>query len=265
LDVLQRGLVYHAILEETYREIKAANMTITPDNQQEALAILQDAAQSVLRDAPTRYRFRASALWDEEQEVIKRRLYKLVEKDFSPQSPLHKFGGERVPFATELKFGFPNSQQALIPTSSGEMLRVRGSIDRIDRIGNRLVVVDYKSGGNISVKDMEEGRNFQMMVYLQALDHIIKLQKWSYKVGGGLFWRISDQTGMGAIAFTVSVDNEPAIQQAQEHLTRYLKQMREGNFTVQPTAIKDGKCASYCDYFQLCRLANTQQYKDGVY
>jgi len=57
LDQLQWGLVNHAILEDTYRQIDAEGLAIAPENRDRALEILDDVAAQVLADAPQRYHF----------------------------------------------------------------------------------------------------------------------------------------------------------------------------------------------------------------
>ena len=50
-------------------------------------------------------------------------------------------------------------------------LRVRGYIDRVESVDGRAVVVDYKSGTTpIPRREMEIGRDFQMMVYVLSLE-----------------------------------------------------------------------------------------------
>lgn len=261
LDALQLGLVNHSILEKTYGELVYGSFAIVPDNLHEALSTLREKAYEVFERAPQDYGFRPTVLWREEQAVILRHLENLIRLDFSDESPLNKFGSPRIPFKMELKFGINETKPALIAVED-KVLRVRGAIDRIDLVGDKLIVIDYKSGVSpIETKEMEAGRNFQMMVYLLALEHIIVNEKMPYKVAGGVFWHIRNQKVSGLLATNDTVENDPSIQEAQAHLSRYLSDMREGYFAEQPTKIEEGKCSRYCDFYQLCRLSNTQQYK----
>jgi ATP-dependent helicase/nuclease subunit B len=261
LDALQLGSVNHAILEATYSELARGGYEIIEDNLDEALLTLEEKAREVFQRAPQQYGFRPTALWREEQVVIKRQLENLIKLDFSEDSPLNQFGSPRIPYKMELKFGFDGTRPALI-SAEDKVLRVRGAIDRIDRVGNRLIVIDYKSGTTkINTSEMEAGHNFQMMVYLLALEHIIKQEKWKLDVAGGVFWHIRNQEVSGLLPINAKVESEPAIGAAQLHLSRYLDAMQRGYFVEQPAKLEDGKCSRYCDYHQLCRLANTQQYK----
>ncbi len=263
LNALQLGLVNHKILEATYNVIRDDGLAITPDNQGLALEILDECAAEVFKEAPLHYQFRASALWKQEQDVIRRQLRALVGQDFSSDSPLNKLSKEpRVPYALEMKFGFAGEPQVRIPLMEDESIRVRGSIDRVDRAGDRLIVVDYKTGSTgISTNEMRDGRNFQMAVYLLALEEINRQQGVPHSIAGGLFWHARNQSHSGKIEVESEVRFLEAIQDAQAHLTRYLQRARAGDFTVRPSRITDGRCASYCEFSQLCRLASTNQYK----
>jgi ATP-dependent helicase/DNAse subunit B len=260
LNALQIGLVNHEILEKTYHEL--IGFEILPEHlNTEALPALREKAYEVFKRAPQAYGFRPTAVWREEQVIILRHLENLVRLDFSEQSPLNKFGSPRVPFKTELKFGIDETKPALI-AAEDKVLKVRGAIDRIDRVGDSLIVIDYKSGTTrIKTEEMEAGRNFQMMVYLLALEHIIVSERLPYRVAGGAFWHIRNQEVSGLLQVSDTVETDASIQDAQEHLSRYLSEMRQGYFVEKPAKIDKGKCSSYCDFYQLCRLANTYQYK----
>ena len=69
-------------------------------------------------------------------------------------------------------------------------LQLLGYIDRIDQQGQSAIVIDYKSGGTrIPVKELQEGRNFQMMVYLLAAEAILNASEDEdapTQVSGGL-------------------------------------------------------------------------------
>lgn len=259
MDQLQLGSLNHSILEDTYKAIKEENLNIVPDNQDEALDILDEIAVKSFKNAPQKHHFRASALWEEEQNVILRRLRLLVKRDFSDDAPLNKLGRDRQPFALEMRFGFDDGLRIPIGDNS---IRVRGIIDRIDISDGKLILVDYKSGTTkINPIEMSEGRNFQMMVYLLALNEKIKQNGWNYEIAGGTFWHIRDQEISKIMKIKDGLENEELIADAQIHLTNYLEQMRSGNFAVQPSKPKGNRCTSYCDFYQLCRLSNTNQYK----
>ncbi|MCA9913192.1 MAG: PD-(D/E)XK nuclease family protein, partial [Anaerolineae bacterium] len=263
LNALQLGLVNHKILEATYGVLRDDGMAITPENFREAKQILHEQAQAVFKEAPLHYQFRASALWEQEKAVLLRQLEALIAQDFSSDSPLNKISKEpRIPYALELKFGFVDSPNVRIAVTDSEAIRVRGSIDRVDRAGDQLIVVDYKTGSTgIPISEMKAGRNFQMAVYLLALEEIIRKEGWPYQIAGGLFWHIRNQKASGQVTVESEVGFVDEIQDARMHLARHLQRARSGDFSVQPSKVTDGRCTRYCEFSQLCRLASTNQYK----
>lgn len=250
MDVRQRGTLYHEILEATYRQIGAEGLSITPDHLPRALVILAEACDRLLADAPARIGFRASAVWMGDQVTIRRRLRTLVESDFSPDNPLKKLDAAvgRTPFQQELRFG--EGDLVRLDLGGGAVLRLRGAIDRIDRLPDgRIVLVDYKSGStSIEAKEIARGRNFQMFVYLEAARRLHP----SAEVLGGTFWHLSSNSGSGAL---VVAESGEVLAAGREKLRDQLARMTAGDFRSRPNTLEDGKCASYCQFYQLCRPA----------
>lgn len=263
MDVLKRGSLNHRILEMTYRRIQDAGMFITPQNSDTALDILRDVAAEELDIAPQTFGFRPTALWEKEKKSIVDRLSRLVERDFSPENPINaEFGGaDRRPYRLEAPFGGANRDDSgtggpdvWIEAGEAGRIRATGLIDRIDRVGDSLVVMDYKTGSTkFKVDDMRTGRNFQMIVYLLAAEQMLKQDQRPdapTSIAGGVFWH----TRNGEISGTLRWDDVPVFEEALNHLGHYLEMMREGDFAVQPTRASGGKCNSYCEFNQICRL-----------
>ncbi|MCA9883288.1 MAG: exodeoxyribonuclease V subunit gamma [Anaerolineae bacterium] len=265
LDALQLGSLNHAILEGTYRQLMQDDIAISPDEDalQEALLILEEIAEEQFALAPKHYNFRPTARWSQEQQVILRRLRLMLQLDFSDKAPLFTENLQRMPYEMELRFGFPDTENITISVDDEESIFVRGAIDRIDRIGDKLYVIDYKTGSTkIDTKEMEAGRNFQMMLYLLALDAILKQRGIdNLQVGGGFFWHIRNQTDSGKLDISATVIDQPEIASARVHLARHLRNARKADFRVRPPKQEKGRCTSYCDYYQLCRLSVINQRK----
>ena len=267
LDAAKLGTINHAILEGTYHQIGQRGLAIAPENVDTALAVMQDVAHRLLENAPAQLGFADDALWVQEKGVLLRRLEALIRKDFSAQSPVSKrIPGKRYPYLQEAPFGIDGGMAVSIPIEvdgQTEALRVRGYIDRMDRVGDEIFLVDYKSGTTrIPVADMRDGRNFQMMVYLRAAEQLLAAQDPAAQVAGGLFWHIRDQTSSGELL--LDADGEEALQEAEKHIGRYIAAGRKGDFTVQPRKIDRGRCVHYCEFSQLCRTASTNRQKGNV-
>ncbi|NDJ76329.1 MAG: hypothetical protein GYB65_08720 [Chloroflexi bacterium] len=271
LDVLQRGLLNHTILERTYAQVGAEGLAITPENQARALDILTAAAADVFADAPAALGFRPSAVWAQERAEIERRLVWLVTLDFSDDSPFrlrprqrpdaHPVAAaigddERVPFAQEAVFGLDGEPPVEIAGPAG-VIQARGVIDRLDRAGDSVIVVDYKSGTTPHpVDDMASGRDYQMILYLLAARALLDRAGRSETVLGGLFCHIANRQVSGEV-----LANDAAVDAAREHLHAQVQAARAGRFVVSPNKLERGRCVSYCEFGALCRLSRGYLHK----
>lgn len=258
LDHLQRGSLNHKILELTYTQVSERGLSIVPDNLPIALEILTQVSAQVFATAPAEFGFRVDGSWEIEQGNMLRRLRALVTADFSADNPIDKkFGTQaRVPFQLERYFG-GNEQVIEVPLENGDKLRILGFIDRVDRAGDRLVIIDYKGSTKINTSEMEAGRNVQMMVYMLAAEHLFANN--GFTVAGGAFWHLNDRQLSGAIQ--LNEGGRESIRQAQRHIMDYLERGRQGDFAVHANKPEKGKCIYHCDYSQLCRMSITNRYK----
>lgn len=259
MDARQRGSVIHSILELTYQAIADAGFVIAPEYSETAMLLLQQSAEKVLRDAPAQYGFRASSLWEQEKAALLRKLEKLVALDFSDKSPIVTNFGEidRRPYLIESGF----SQQGTIHLRISpelEPLRVTGKIDRIDRQGNRVIVVDYKSGSSeIDTSEMRRGRNYQMMLYLRAVEQILEndpQEDRPTEISGGFFWHLPRNKASGVFFLDNEIDRE-AMQVAEKRLAAQIIAGREGDFAAEPNKAEEGRCYKHCEFSQLCRIS----------
>ncbi len=258
VDLLQLGSLNHRILEETYRQIAVRGLRIHADNLEEASAIVREVSADILATAPADFNFRATAAWEAEKQMLVNRLAALIRLDFSAKSPLNRFGKSRTIYDLEHAF-----DDVTIPLPDGmSPLRVAGFIDRIDLADGKLVVVDYKTGSaTISRLEMEIGRDFQMLVYTEALANRLREDDAEPSLAGGAFWHLRNLKTSGRL----SADNEAdrsALESAKAHIARNLSMGRAGKFPVHATKLENRKCARYCEFSRLCRLHVTSRYKE---
>ena len=234
VDALQLGLLNHSILEQTYRRIAERGLAVSAENLDEALQIFAAVADELLRSAPADLNFRATATWPQEQEILVARLQALIKKDFSADSPLDKFGAPRRVYQLERYF----SDIAIELPDGMEPLRVNGFIDRIDLADDQLVVVDYKSGSTkINRREMEDGRDFQMMIYTEALANTLAAAGSEAQVAGGLFWHIRDFKVSGVFD-SDDADDIAAVAAAKAHIAQNSAKAAPGNFRRMPARSK---------------------------
>lgn len=268
MDRMQFGQVAHRILELTYQQLGLRGAEIQAEYLGMALEILRECAEQVLAQAPTEFGFRASILWDQEKVLLLRTLENFVRTDFSEESLIQKkFPGEaRRPFAQESRFGRDGVLPLIIDEGASD-LRVQGSIDRIDRQGDGLILYDYKTGSSkISEGDIKDGRNFQLMVYLLAAEQLLHRSANAggspTQVLGGMFLHIrSNEKGLVGGWLDMENGGEEIIDTARAHLHQYITHVRRGDFRVHPNRMESGRCDRYCDYAQLCRVAVTHRMK----
>jgi ATP-dependent helicase/nuclease subunit B len=262
INVRQRGTINHDILESAYRRLAEQEIPITPEYVDLALKMLGEVADEIFRHAPAKLHFRPTPLWEQEKLAILRKLEALVRLDFSTASPvLHrKFGGEqRRVFRLEMPFQSGSSE--VLPLSVDGALNgllVRGRIDRIDRQGDRVIIIDYKSGSTrIPTEEMEQGRNFQMMLYLLAARAM--LAEEGLEVKGGLFWHLTNLEVSGVIV--MDEEGETSVLKALNRLEHHIERGRKGDFTVRASKLHDGVCSHYCEFGQFCRVGTVNRFK----
>jgi ATP-dependent helicase/nuclease subunit B len=269
MDARQLGLLNHKILEDTYRQLARRGMTIEPGNVDEALDLLEAVATAALDAAPQQLGFRQSPVWEQEKTVLLNRLRALVRHDFTDMNDkLAKAGYPvegRHPYDTETPFGIGQFGALLKVGDDAPPIRVTGIIDRIDRVGDDVLVLDYKTGTTaIKIQELEAGRNFQMMLYVLTAQDILDAQPDAPdRVAGGFFFHIRNRSTSGDLK-TDDPTHQLIMATARETIGRYVARARSGDFTVQPSSIdksKGPRCVKFCEFYKLCRLSITHQDK----
>ena len=163
IDPLTRGSLVHAILEEFVRtaidEGHPFDGWSAADHDR-----LQEIAATHFDRAEQEGTTGRAILWRSERNRITGELDKLLDTD------TRRLADGLRPVAAELKF-----KDVEIELPDGHVIRMRGSIDRVDqgRDGS-LEVVDYKTGSVGTYKDLSEddphhgGRRLQLYVYGRA-------------------------------------------------------------------------------------------------
>lgn len=255
-DSLQLGLLNHDILEETYFEIGADGLAIQPANLPQALEIFEKVAKEKLDRAPSALGFVAPASWSAEKAMLLKRLRTLIKKDFSAKSPLNRLGAERQVYSVEYKF----TRQKIFFPELGEALLVRGQIDRIDESDGKMILADYKTGsGRIPRKEMLEGRDFQMMTYVMAMQADQQASAEHAKLKHSLFWHLRNLEPSGELDLD-NAEHLDALADARRHVAANVQAGRAGSFPVRPNN-EGGKCARYCEFARLCRFSVTNREK----
>jgi ATP-dependent helicase/DNAse subunit B len=240
-DASQLGSILHAILEEGYRQAD------DPTDVSSLLDILQQVSKQIFSEAPARYGFRPSPLWEVEQEQL------LMALEASIRGLAEVSEGWR-PIALEQPFGAGDVRPLELDSGHGP-IRIRGWIDRLDQDDDgRLRVIDYKTGSShLRPRDLVEGTRLQLPLYALAACQALGMDE----PVDGIYWMIlRGEAGSLRLGNFLHKGEEcvyqgpqGAIQLAKEHLERIVSGVHQGSFPPIPP---NGGCPTYCAASEWC-------------
>ncbi|HOE52998.1 MAG TPA: PD-(D/E)XK nuclease family protein [Methanomassiliicoccales archaeon] len=152
---------------------------------------------------------------------------------------------------------------AVIPLTegAGDVLLLRGKVDRVDVDGNAMLVIDYKTGKAPSYKSLEKGYSMQLQLYLLACAQLLGLEPAGgayYQLkddGFGMQLRVADPRYKDALGGTptpyatgLRKDLECALSNAREAL----EGMAAGAFHPVDS-LEQERCPRSCPYSRICR------------
>jgi len=139
------------------------------------------------------------------------------------------------------------STPAHLILADGSSLNVRGSIDRVDRSGNRHILYDYKTG---RAKDPPPSRPFDGGSLIQAGLYSEVVGQIDPTITEPLFRFYYTSEEQGFILYEVDYVKH------KHHfialLTEIIGQVRNGNFVPVADLKYDGGVCSWCDYLSVC-------------
>jgi RecB family exonuclease len=162
-----RGTVLHDVLERLVQRAVDGGWAPGPDEPwpDEAHEVLSEAAHKRFAQAEAEGVTGFALLWEQDREALRADLFEWIAHD----NQRRRAHGGLVPVAAEWAFS-----SVEIPLGDGRTLRMRGKIDRIDRVPDgRLVVTDYKSGkpdaySALDKDPCDRGQRLQLPVYALA-------------------------------------------------------------------------------------------------
>jgi ATP-dependent helicase/DNAse subunit B len=233
LDVARRGSILHEILEKVYQAVP------DPADGAQVLSALPAVAKAILDEAPHRYGFRPTPLWDIERAEI-------VETVTSTLEALAELADDFVPRYFEQAYGIDQQPPLILKTSAGQV-RLHGYIDRLDENpAGELRLIDYKSSGTpITWHDLEEGRRLQLPLYAAAARQLFQRRT----VSSGFYWHLGSAKPSSLKLETCEGGVAAAIKVASEHIGNSVTAIRGGQFAPRPPA---GGCPSYCPTASVC-------------
>ncbi|MCK4409551.1 MAG: exodeoxyribonuclease V subunit gamma, partial [Candidatus Eisenbacteria sp.] len=254
LSPLERGSLYHEVLETFMRRAKAENrLPLVASDRDDLLATARRLGESEqwslaairgARDLETGNLISSLALWFASELL-----------DDSPYVPAHfeaRFGGHARPGddpELSIEDGVP------FTGAGGVDLRFGGRIDRVDVTadGARARVIDYKTGKPRSKgkKVLDRGKLLQLPIYLLAAERMLKLHGAGATVETAEYLYVSGRGGPSSLTFT-----REELENARENLARavglIMGGIASGMFVAYPPDLSDCR---HCDYADACGSA----------
>ena len=166
LEPAQAGTFLHKALREYFEAVRKSGKDWHEFSVEDLTGIMEQVCRKLIPEvqnelllSTSRYRFISS--------VLKSMLRKAVEVMSE-----HLKKGKFRPVSAEVLFGFPGGLPPLVvETASGEMVKLRGQIDRVDVAleGDKtyIRVIDYKSSDRrLDLASVYYGLSLQLLVYL---------------------------------------------------------------------------------------------------
>lgn len=160
LDIASIGSFMHRILEKFFRNYKDFEMS-----EDYVYQIADELCDSTIKEAEFELiskSYSEKVLQNSLFKKVKYVLWKLVQvakrSDFETAS-------------TELTFGFDWSKLPPYELKlDGKSYFVRGKIDRVDKFGDYIAIIDYKTKSSVkySIKEIYYGERLQLLIYLNA-------------------------------------------------------------------------------------------------
>ena len=121
---------------------------------------------------------------------------------------------------------------------------VAGRIDRIDKAaGNRVVIIDYKTGKPQSQEDADE--SLQLSIYALAAR-----EKWGYEADQLAFYNLEENS------LVITRRSEAQLQEARLKIEDVAQNIANGNFEAKP-----GFHCRFCAYKNLCPATETRVFR----
>ena len=146
--------------------------------------------------------------WDRDQRVMRRDLGEVAATMDRGQRAAHG----STPIRTELPFGMPHDPTPPVPITlpSGRVVRIRGSIDRVDEThSGALVVIDYKTGKSDPYRKLTaenptpHGRFLQLALYAAAARSVLDRDEAEVH---GAYWFVTRRGGFVPAGYPVTDD-----------------------------------------------------------
>ncbi len=260
INSLTSGLLVHTVLDRWITEARR-NGSIPHPRQpwtDDAVERLVEIGEEEAAGLERRGLVGRGVYWQRDKQVFLNDLRKFALFD-SLQRKKHN----ATPLASELTFGMPDGRSEAIelPLPGGRSIRLRGAIDRVDRItGRGLSIIDYKSGSTRDFKKLKEdpfvnGTRLQLLLYSLAARQLLGLPEASVLAA---YWFVTRKGGFKQHGYHITPELEEA---GLKTVADIVEGIGSGLFPAHPA---DPKFRLWidCDYCEPDGLGLNHQHRD---
>ncbi|MFQ5381754.1 MAG: PD-(D/E)XK nuclease family protein, partial [Dehalococcoidia bacterium] len=248
ISPLHEGSLVHQALDRFLRAVPPRTEAEQPWTDEERARMRQIGREECTRAESAGVSGHA-LLWEIDRHRILRDLDRFLDHD----EELRRRHGT-VPIASELAFGLDGEEVLTIEAGDGQIIHLRGKIDRVDRTldGSRLVVIDYKTGTvwdiHRKLRDdpVQGGRLLQLPVYAAAAR-----RRYGQTEVESFYWFVSERGGFASYGYELDAAREQRFAAVLDTIARG---MGDGIFPLRPGPQRqsDHEHCHFCPYADLC-------------
>lgn len=247
---LARGTVLHKVLEKFFRNHREGLEAQKLEDYSQEIKSLVD---EIMENSGVKGNFLHPLLFEIEKNQMAENIVKYI-------ASYLKQTGDFKPAFFEMGFGY-NQEFAF---DFAPDILFSGKIDRIDENSEgKLIIFDYKSGSTPDIKQIEEGTNLQMPLYIMACEQLLRKP-----VVGGAFISlkkgavdnilvkdknlpfVSGRRKKGVLSQT---QWEELMTSVKNTIRQYADNVRSAQFALQPKKCpKTDSFGSFCDFTAIC-------------
>jgi len=264
----QKGIVDHGILERFYRSLTAEDIAAAASLLPRLSPAVAQRLETIIEEAFDELETRAPA-HNTAMRSIERRATLRVLRNFIATDLADLLARGLTPTHFEYRFGRkhrehqPDHPEPFIVDVGGVALRVEGTIDRIDRGGDALRIIDYKSGKALRHEELAD-----------KIDRGVRLQLPLYAMAAADFFGIDPANVHGAIKPLAATDTAPedfafSLGEKRERLGETLQifvdAILRGAFPAFPSETdREFNSCKYCPVNHSCRTRHDAEQRRAI-
>jgi ATP-dependent helicase/DNAse subunit B len=263
MDARGKGSFWHRVLEELFRRLQARGL-IGRALEEVPATLIDEALEVAASEIEKENHVGHPALWQLDRQRARAMVARLLRSDhrglpferLSPESAELSFGREGA--------AAPWREVRMPDLRGGPDVFVSGKIDRLDSGPGCVGVVDYKSGGILSGKQLIDNlleTEFQLPLYLYAVRSVVRPFRMDAALLSLKNGKLTNLGGAlkeyGDIRIDELISADPETRKRLEESGRknlpnavhaLLGRLRSGEFSIRP------KDCSYCSFRPVCRI-----------